>query len=135
MTKSDIKKIQKEFRRSDEARYIHRLHGVLLVLSGLSSVKAAALLNEPQRTVAEWVKRYRQSGLEGLWNAEKSGRPKVLNPRQESTLLKAVQRSPMDSGFESEHWTGELVSEYVKKHFNLQITVRHARRLLRSMEK
>jgi len=47
MLNNEIKIIQREFRSTDEAKYIHRLHGVFLVLKGLSTVKAGELLNEP----------------------------------------------------------------------------------------
>ena len=36
--------LQDEIRRSDESRYDHRLHGVLLVAQGLSCTKVALLL-------------------------------------------------------------------------------------------
>ncbi len=40
-----------EIRRSEDSRYDHRLHGVLLVCSGLSCYAVAELLGQSPRTV------------------------------------------------------------------------------------
>jgi len=126
--------IRKEFSRSSEARYIHRLHGVFLVLSGLSSVQVGKLLREPGRTVAHWVKRFRQHGLKGLEEAEKSGRPKSLTAQQQKGLKAALMKSPKDTGLSGDSWTGELVSQFLRRRFHIKLTMRHCRRILRKLE-
>lgn len=46
--------LQDEIRRSEEARYDHRLHGVLLVAQGMNAPKVARLLGDGVRTVEYW---------------------------------------------------------------------------------
>jgi len=58
--------LQDEIRRSEESRYDHRLHGVLLVAQGASCPKAAQLLGDSRRTVQYWVHRFEALGLVGL---------------------------------------------------------------------
>jgi transposase len=50
--------IRQEIERSDESRYDHRLHGVLLVANGQSCREVALLFGEDPRTVQRWVKRF-----------------------------------------------------------------------------
>ena len=126
--------IRREFRNGNEARYIHRLHGVLLMLNGLSSLQAAKFLNEPQTTVALWMRKFRKHGIDGLREKERSGRPAILKPRQQTALKKALQGSPESHGLEGEGWTGELVSEYLRKRHKVTLTMRHCRRLLRTLK-
>ena len=130
----DIKTIRAEFRRSEEARYIHRLHGVLLVRLGLSTVKAGKLLGDPQRTVAHWVIQFKKHGLNGLREAEKSGRPEKLDTAQKEALLKILGQSPKAAGLDGGAWTGALVSSLLAKRFGLAITVRHCTRMLRTFK-
>lgn len=134
MANSEIRKLKKEFNRSNEARYIHRLHGVLLVLNGVSSVKAARFLNEPQRTVADWVKRFKEGGIDSLGMTETRGRPKTLNGQQELLLKKAIINSPGLSNLEGKRWTGILVSKWLKRQFGIEMTVRNSRNLLRLIQ-
>jgi transposase-like protein len=58
--------LQDEIRRSQEARYDHRLHGVLLVAQGMNCCQVAELLGDAPRTVAYWVQKFEQKGLAGL---------------------------------------------------------------------
>jgi transposase len=74
--------LQDEIRRSEESRYDHRLHGVLLVAQGLSCPEVAALLGDAPRSVEYWVGSFEKSGLSGLREGERSGRPSRLNEKQ-----------------------------------------------------
>jgi transposase len=127
---NNVNAIRKEFRRSEEARYVHRLHGVLLVLLGLSTVKAGKLLGDPQRTIAHWVIQFKARGLKGLEEAEKAGRPEILSPAQKKILANALAKSPKESGMKTDAWTGTLVSSFLRKRYNIKLTVRHCSRLL-----
>ena len=135
MMNVETQTIRKEFRRSKEARYIHRLHGVLLVERGLSTVKAGKLLGTPQRTVAGWVKTFKQGGLIALEDEEKTGRPSQLSPKARRGLEAALIRSPADFGLEGEVWTGERVSSFLERRFGLTLTMRQGRRILRAFER
>ena len=128
----DIKIIRAEFRRSSEARYIHRLHGVLLVLLGLSTVKAGKLLGDPQRTVAQWVIQFKKDGLESLRDPERPGSPGKLSPAQKEALSSALTKSPKDSGLDGDKWTNALVSSFLAKRFGVTLSVRQCTRLLRA---
>ena len=128
-----IKIIRKEFRRTKEARYIHRLHGVLLVMSGISSVKAGKLLHVPGRTIAYWVKEFNKQGMNSLKDAEKSGRPTRLDTKQQQVLKTTLAKSPKEFGLNGDAWTGALVSAYLFKRHRIRLTVRHCRRILKSL--
>jgi len=65
-----IPALQEEIRRSQEARYDHRLHGILLVTQGLSCREVAGLIADAHSTVAYWVRRYEEEGLAGLVDQE-----------------------------------------------------------------
>ena len=132
--KNDITTIRTEFKRTDESRYIHRLHGVLLVLTGLSTVKVGKLLGDPQRTVAYWIKRFEIGGVEALRERRRGGRPTTLRPTQLKTLRSALKAAPGKVGLNGHIWTGELVSEFIRKRYRIKLTMRHCHRLLRTLE-
>ena len=134
MKTDKIATIHKEFHRSSEARYIHRLHGVLLVLSGMSSVQAGRLLHHPRRSISYWVSRFEKHGPSGLEDAEIPGRPATLNAGQERAVEAALKKSPKESGMEGDVWTGALVATFINKRYRIQMTMRHCRRILRSVE-
>ena len=71
--------LRKEIRRSDEARYDHRLHAVLLAVDGRSPYDIAELLGDAPRSVYNWIKLFREDGLQGLREEMRSGRPMRLD--------------------------------------------------------
>ena len=68
--------LQDEIRRSQDSRYDHRLHGVLLLAQGMTCPEAARLLGDAPRSVEYWVRRFEQKGLVGLREGERAGRPR-----------------------------------------------------------
>ena len=66
--------IHDEIQRSDESRYDHRLHGLLLVSRGYSARQVADLLDQSARTVQYWVRRFNEDGFAGLHEGERPGR-------------------------------------------------------------
>ena len=46
--------LQQEIHRSEESRYDHRLHGVLLVAQGMTCPEVARLLGDAPRSVEYW---------------------------------------------------------------------------------
>src|SRR5208283_4335757 len=86
--------LQDEIRRSPDARYDHRLHGVLLVAQGMSCRKAAETLGDSARMVACWVRRFEGSGFGGLSDGEREGRPSRLSEKQREKVEEALRRTP-----------------------------------------
>src|ERR1700676_474628 len=67
--------LQQEIQRSEESRYDHWLHGVLLVAQGMTCPEVARLLGDAPRSVEHWAHRFDQQGPAGLTEGERSGRP------------------------------------------------------------
>ena len=79
--------LQDEIRRSEDARYDHRLHAVLLVAKGMKCPAVADYLGDPERTVRLWIRRYQEDGLQGLIENERSGRPPRITQKQMQCLI------------------------------------------------
>ena len=90
--------IQQEIARSDESRYDHRLHGLLLLTSGQSCQQIAELFGEDRRTVQRWVNRFEQSGLEGMRDGERAGRPACLDANQWESLGRDLRLDASEFG-------------------------------------
>lgn len=125
--------LQDEIRRSPDARYDHRLHGVLLVAQGMSCRKAAAALGDAPRTVDYWVHRFEQDGFAGLSDGEREGRPARLDAKQRARVEAALRRSPADYGLAAQLWDGPLLSSFLKKQLGVTLRVRQCQRLFRQL--
>lgn len=125
--------IQQEIVRSEESRYDHRLHGLLLVTANQSTRQVAVLFGEDRRTVQRWIKTFEKHGFEGLREGERPGRPRSLDSRQWTQLGKDLRRPPSDFGFSAGLWDGKLLSEHLRRHYQVKLGVRQCQRLFRQL--
>jgi transposase len=125
--------LQDEIRRSQEARYDHRLHAILLVAQGISCPKVATLLGDAPRTVQYWVRRFEEEGFAGLADTDRPGRPKKLNEQQIGEISKALRGTPRDFGLSTNIWDGKTLSAFIKQQFQIDFGVRQCQRLFRQL--
>jgi transposase len=126
--------LQQEIQRSDESRYDHRLHGVLLVAQGMTCPEVARLLGDAPRSVEYWVHRFEQQGLGGLAEGERSGRPSRLSEKQIKEINRVLRERPSDAGMRVNLWDGKTLSAWIEKTYGIQLGVRQCQRLFRQFE-
>lgn len=125
--------LQDEIRRSNESRYDHRLHGLLLVAQGMTCPAVANLLGDSVRTVQYWVKRFDKDGLGGLSEGERPGRPRSLNDRQMKGIGKVLRQHPRDVGMGGNIWDGKMLSAHIRKSCRVTLGARQCQRIFRQL--
>jgi len=126
--------LQQEIQRSEESRYDHRLHGVLLVAQGMTCPEVARLLGDAPRSVEYWVHRYQRQGLGGLTEGERSGRPRRLSEKQMEEINRVLRHKPSDAGMRVNLWDGKTLSAWIEKSYGIELKVRQCQRLFRQLE-
>jgi transposase len=125
--------LQDEIRRSDESRYDHRLHGLLLVAQGMTAPQVGRMLGDSTRTVQYWVRRFDQEGLSGLAEGDRPGRPRRLTETQMRSVESALRRTPEEVGLSGTLWDGKTLSAYLDRQFDVDLGVRQCQRLFRQL--
>lgn len=126
--------LQDEIRRTEESRYDHRLHGVLLVAHGVSCREAAGVLGDAPRTVENWVHQFEKRGFAGLTEGERPGRPSRLNAAQLARVENALRQTPAECGVEGGGvWDGKTLSRYLQQQFGVELKARQCQRLFRQL--
>lgn len=125
--------IQREVARSENSRYHHRLHGILLLTAGLSCREVAVLLGENSTTVQRWIRRLSHGGLAALREGKRPGRPHLLDEAQWSLLEHDLSADPMNFGFADKLWNGRLLSEHLRRHYAVELGIRQCQRIFRKL--
>jgi transposase len=125
--------LQDEIRRSQESRYDHRLHGVLLVAQGMTCPEVAQLLGDAPRSIQDWVGRFEKQGLAGLLEGERSGRPRRLSEKQMAAVDRILRRSPREAGLSGNLWDGKTLSRWLERNYHLTLGVRQCQRIFRQL--
>src|SRR5262252_2537402 len=126
--------LQQEIQRSEESRYDHRLHGVMLGAPGITCPEVARLLGDAPRTVEYWVRHFEQKGLAGLQEGQRPGRPSRLNAEQIREVNRILRAKPSDAGMRVNLWDGKTLSAWIDKQYGIKLGVRQCQRLFRQLD-
>lgn len=125
--------IRREIARSDESRYDHRLHGLLLIIEGFSCQRVAELFGEDRRTVQRWARRFELQGLPGLREGRRGGRPASLDAAQRLALEQDLRRSPQEFGHAAYLWDAKVLAEHLRLLYGNPLSVRQCQRIFRQI--
>jgi len=125
--------LQDEIRRSEEARYDHRLHAVLLVSQGMTCPDVALKLGDSVRTVENWVKGFEDDGFSALSDKPRSGRPSRLMEKHLKKIGGVLRQQPNDVGLSGNLWDGKTLSAYIQREFSVVLKVRQCQRLFHKL--
>ncbi len=125
--------LQDEIRRSEESRYDHRLHAVLLVAQGMRCPEVARLLGDAPRTVEYCVRRFEQEGLGGLVEGDRAGRPRRLSAEQIEEINTVLRQTPRQVGLTGTLWDGKTLSAFIAMRYEIVVGVRQCQRLFRQL--
>lgn len=121
--------LKQEIIRSEDSRYDHRLHGVLLVSQGHSCYGVAKWFGHSPRSVQYWVNRFNEMGFAGLQDAPRPGRPGQISAKIRKELGKHLRQSPRQLGYKQNLWDGKLLSHHLQKWYHIDVGVRQCQRL------
>jgi transposase len=82
---------------------------VLLAGDGLANAEIARRVGVARQTVIDWRERYRVSGIAGLDDLARSGRPRVIDDAQ--VVVETLQPPPAELGVT--HWSARLLAEHL----------------------
>jgi transposase len=128
--------IQLYFTGNDEAKFIHRLHAILLFLEKEeeSCDSVGNLLGHSPRTISNWIKRINASGhIDHLRSKKQSGRPSRLSDAQRAELRLITAESPENHGIACNKWDGKNLSAYIELHYGIIMRTRTCQRLFHQL--
>lgn len=118
-----ILELENALKESKNVRMYKRYSVVLKHFQGFRKRDIAAMECLDEHTVATYIKKYTDQGLDGLSMKVSTGAPRKLNPEQELKLVDVItNNTPDEVGFDSrKNWTIELIRQWVINNFNIII--------------
>jgi transposase len=81
----------------------------------------------------KWIQRANKEGTEAVLDRERVGRPPRINKEVMKTLAAVLANSPREVGVPRNRWDGNALVKYLKKTYHIEIHVRHAQRIMKSL--
>jgi len=85
-----IRKLKKQSASTQIRKGIERAKALLAYYKGMAPKTISQAFHCSERTIKEWIKKFRSDGLDSLHDEQRSGRPKKLSSNQESELKQMI---------------------------------------------
>lgn len=112
-----------------------RTRAQMILLSaeqGLKAAQVAEVVRESDRTVQRWLNRYKAEGIQGLYDAPRSGNPGKVNQKYKDELIKSVRRRPRALDLPFSLWTLERLADYMAEKTGIRISYEAVRQHLKA---
>lgn len=118
----DIESWQKLFYKNQQAYIRQRLLAIKHLSEGKKRKEVARILGCTNSTLANWIQKYLDGGLDGLVEPIKHSVASRLNDEQSQELRKMIlTERPTKYGIDREIWTGEIISAVIKQLWDVDL--------------
>ncbi|KXB03157.1 hypothetical protein AKJ45_02380 [candidate division MSBL1 archaeon SCGC-AAA261F19] len=129
----DVKELKRIRKEEMDPKVRDRIMAVIMETQGYDRREIADLLGTTRSTVWRWIKWFDKSGVNGLRDEQRSGRPPKLSKRGKERLRKDLGKSPRDFGYEVEVWSTKLVLDHLRRRYGVYYHPRYIQRFLRKL--
>lgn len=134
LTESELLTIEQAIKNNPNLRVRQRAQILRLLHKGHRPDEVADLLAISQGQVYWWYKRWRQEGLEGLGDKERSGRPQVDDEAYRQKLVEVLETEPHELGYGFNVWDTPRLMAHMEKETGVTMTDRTFRNVLDRMD-
>ena len=118
----DKKQWQRLYYKNQQAYIRQRLSAIRYLSEGKSRAEVAQLLGCTDLTIARWIVRYLETGLEGVVEPIKHQVKERLTPQQSQELKEMVlNQRPTKYGIDREIWTGKIIAFVIQQKWGIEL--------------
>src|SRR5687768_16907068 len=123
LTTAELAELNKLYRETKEARIRLRVQLVLLAAENkLIAPQIASLVRVNDQTVRNWLRRYEQAGIAGLYDEPRPGAPRKVSAAYEKRLLEVVQQRPRALAQPFSMWTIQRLGDFLEAECGLHLS-------------
>ncbi len=94
LSQNEISLLREVVHDHPKHRVRSRAHCILLSSKGYTRKQLAEIFEVEMATVSCWIDSFEESGIEGLSDDKRPGRPRLIGPDKEECLRRAVEENP-----------------------------------------
>ena len=117
-----VAEVRALYHATKDVRVRTRAQIILLAFDGMSAPKIAKLVDLDPESVRHHLKRYRDEGLAGLPDRERSGRPRSATPEYVALAIQTLRQRPRARGLNFSVWSLDRLIDYLKEKTQITVT-------------
>ena len=118
----EIRAVRDLYHTTKDVRIRTRAQIILLAFEGLSAPKIAKIVDMSGEGVRHHMRRYRDEGIQGLSDKERSGRPLIATPEYIEAATSALRRRPRALGLSFSVWTVDRLLAYLTEKTGITVS-------------
>lgn len=123
--------LEKAFKKAKKRREIFRLQALLLLTQGYKRQEVSRTIRVSLCALGNWVSKFKKHGVDGLYDKGQPGNHRKLTVLQKQELKTLITtQTPDQLNLEGKFWTPKLVSQLIKKQYQVNYLQEASRRLL-----
>lgn len=122
LTTEELQQVQEVISKHDDARVKMRAQMIYMLHLGNKPDEVAEVLCTTNSSVYTWHKRWRESGIAGLEEKARSGRPPIGGEAYKRKLEEVMQSDPHDLGYGFSVWTAERLIQHMGKETDVYMS-------------
>jgi transposase len=120
--------------QQEVGRVAERARLVLLTPRGFDVPEICRIFELTDDTIYKWFDRFDAEGPEGLFDRERSGRPREIDEEAEAELERLLEHPPLEEGYAFTTWTVPLLRSHLREQLDLDVSDQTVRRALHRLE-
>ena len=133
LTAKERRELEAVFRHPPDARVHERALAIRLSSQGKAPPAIAEIIGRGRTVIWRWIKDFNVRGLESLQMGKSSGAPLKADEDVCTALSEAVEANPQDLGYPFTRWTGNLLSEHIRRTMHVSLSECTVLRTLRKL--
>jgi transposase len=118
----DKKQWQRLYYKNQQAYIRQRLSAIRYLSEGKNRAEVAKIVGCTELTIARWIGKYLEAGLEGLVEPIKHQVQERLNREQQQEVKEMVLNDrPTKYGIDREIWTGKIIAFVIKQRWGVDL--------------
>lgn len=129
-TSCELRSLSRKARKVVAAR---RMLALANVLDGMSRYDAARSAGMDRQTLRDWVHRYNEEGLDGLYDRPRGHRRSLLSEAQKAEIYEIVLEGPDQKTHGVVRWRCKDIQALIEERYGVSYSLYHVERLLKQM--
>jgi len=123
--------IENLFRHGPNERTRKRANAIRLSALGYTVLAIAEVLGCNPQSIRNWINSFEASGVGGLYDKPRSGRPPKATADYRQRLLAAIKTNPYDLGYPFTVWTITRIRAHMAREINVLISASRVRQVMK----
>lgn len=133
VTSKELKALNEQYQQTKDVRIRTRTQMILLGIEDkMTPPQIAKIVRKDEQTVRRWIKRFNAEGINGLYDAPKSGAPVQVSESYQKRLLIVVRRHPRSLEQAYSLWTLQRLVDFMAEETGLRFSTETVRRILKA---